>query len=652
MARTTDGPLLPRNGHTLRVGRVARISGCDNQKEVSLEDQLAHYTDVVSNLFDGPVEYVDFATIGKGENLERPELADIRFALSSGTLDLLIVEDLGRLVRGAEAVRLLGIGVDHGVRCIAPDDGVDTSEVTWERDALNAAAEHVAHNTHASTRLKQKMMRRFKAFGGAMSRPIFGYIVPDEAETFDAWRKDPVAAVAIKEGLLLLRETLNCSAVADMFNAQGIPVGPYARNDKWDGNMVRRFYRNPLLMGQARRGMMHSVKHFESGRRRSVKSKKEPESYHCPHLAYLTPEEFYEINAQLDEKNKNIGRKAENGADPLLNVPRKRTRFPGQWSRCWYCGRHHVWGGNGITKNLMCSASRHWECWNSVGFDGSLAAQKIVKLIMGELNSLQGIDDAYRDVVERARAQQGGIIGSMEWTKLLAEEQRLTKEQKNISDGIAACGPEPFLISRLKETKVALELVSRQRNILEALKARPLELPTSSMELRTMVEATLSNLAIESPSCSYILRKLVPSFHVYLVRACDGGHLLPRAKVQIALDGIIPDAQHAADYSQMLRREFTMDLFEPAQRVRILEDAVRLNEMNLSYGEIANLIPEKPTTTAVQNALILSSKMKELGLQNPYTLVVEPPMDYAKLRRHLNAKYQFIPVPGYIRPSI
>jgi hypothetical protein len=38
----------PRNGHTLVVGIVARISGCAKQKEVSLEDQVDHGKEVVA----------------------------------------------------------------------------------------------------------------------------------------------------------------------------------------------------------------------------------------------------------------------------------------------------------------------------------------------------------------------------------------------------------------------------------------------------------------------------------------------------------------------------------------------------------------------------------------------------------------------------
>ena len=54
--------LTPRNGHTLVVGIVARISGCGKHKEVSNEDQVDHAKEEVKQRFNGPVEYRVFAT--------------------------------------------------------------------------------------------------------------------------------------------------------------------------------------------------------------------------------------------------------------------------------------------------------------------------------------------------------------------------------------------------------------------------------------------------------------------------------------------------------------------------------------------------------------------------------------------------------------
>ena len=101
MGRRKRSELRPRNGRTLMVGIVARISGGPNQKELSLDDQVDHAKQAVADLYGGPVEYVVIATTGKGERLDRPELARVEELLRSRRLDLLVVEDLGRLVRAA-----------------------------------------------------------------------------------------------------------------------------------------------------------------------------------------------------------------------------------------------------------------------------------------------------------------------------------------------------------------------------------------------------------------------------------------------------------------------------------------------------------------------------------------------------------------------
>lgn len=156
--RGSRDEIVPRGGRTLVVGIVARISGCQNQKELSLDDQVDHAKEVVTDLYGGPVEYVIISTTGKGEGLDRPELDEIERLLRSRRLDLLVVEDLGRLVRGVEAAWLCMIAVDNGVRVLSANDGTDTADDTWEGDVLEACAEHVGHNAHTSRRLKHKLV--------------------------------------------------------------------------------------------------------------------------------------------------------------------------------------------------------------------------------------------------------------------------------------------------------------------------------------------------------------------------------------------------------------------------------------------------------------------------------------------------------------
>ena len=134
MTHRSDDELKPRNEHALVVGIIARISGCAKQKEVSLDDQVCHAKEVVAEMYDGPIKYRSpIATKGNGERLDRPELAEIEEAFRSGELDLAVQEDVGRLVRGADAVRLWGVAVDHGTRRIAPIDCCDTAESAVSR---------------------------------------------------------------------------------------------------------------------------------------------------------------------------------------------------------------------------------------------------------------------------------------------------------------------------------------------------------------------------------------------------------------------------------------------------------------------------------------------------------------------------------------
>jgi hypothetical protein len=128
--------------------------------------------------------------------------------------------------------------------------------------------------------------------------------------------------------------------------------------------------------------------------------------------------------------------------------------------------------------------------------------------------------------------------------------------------------------------------------------------------------------------------------------------LYPRAKVTLNLGGTYPDVNLVPGCEGLLTQELTLDLFDPPQRERIREDAVRLANLKLPAWKIAEAIKERPTATAVQNALALHRKMLSLGLDSPYVVVREPPEDYRKLRRHKHSRYVFQPMLGYERPPL
>ena len=643
-------PLFPRNGRVLVVGIIARISGCQGQTEISLDDQIDHCKEYVEMLYKGEVEYIVISTKGKGEQLDRPELQELEKLLRSRKLDLLLVEELGRIVRGGEAARLCGVAVDHATRVLAPNDGVDTNDPTWESAAMKAASSHVEHNILTSLRIKHKMMNRFTRSGFTAKRDIYGYIVPEGARSYADWQKDDNATPNIREGSEQLMVCLNGETVAASLNAQGVPTGPYSREKKWDGVMVLRYYRNLLLSGRPQRGAMHSIKNYETGRRRSVKNPKGPQYVNYPHLAHLDPAFQDELIAQLAEKNVKFKRDHEKGCDCRLGIPRSRTRFPGQHVRCWYCGRRCVWGGNGVTERLMCSGAREWKCWNSIGFNGALCAKRISEVILAELARLEGIDAQYRELVERAL--RGDVDGlAVRWDAIHREESAIEKERQNVELSIRELGPRPMLGQILDGLEARATKAAQERWKLEQLGSRKPTLPASIAELRSMISEEFQRLAIESPEFGYYLRALVPEFHVYLVRLCDGGILLPRIRVKLELAGNIADSVQVPELKELLSRVVTIDLFDPVQREAIREESVRLAAQGLTHRQIAAKVPGNPTSTAVTNAINLDKRMRSLGLTTPYQTVLTPPDDL-RLCRHKNSRYRFEPLDGYQPPAV
>ena len=342
--------------------------------------------------------------------------------------------------------------------------------------------------------------------------------------------------------------------------------------------MVREFFGNPLLKGRPRRGSKHTVKRHETGRRVSVKNPKGPTFIDCPHLAHLDEAEFDDLNAALDSQNGNRSMVWIHW--PIDHL--KRTRFPGQFGQLLVLWPHPRLGGQWHRRksDVQCvEETAMQQCWNSISYDGQLAVERLSKFITSELYRLEGIDDNFRGIVgphawripasTRAAAEAGTRRTPAGTTA--GERQRLDCEfagQLFVEfDGFGSICRSGIRRAR----RLLLE-----RRDLARVRPSKLDLPQSVDELRGRLETAFALTAPDSPEFGDLMRQLVPRFHVYLVRLCDGGHLLPRAKCTLALDGIITDARHVDGLGDLLIRDITIDLFDPPQRERIREKSVRL----------------------------------------------------------------------------
>ncbi|WP_020476065.1 recombinase family protein [Zavarzinella formosa] len=635
-------PVTPRNGHTLVVGVVARISGRPNQKEVSLDDQEDHARDIVDDMHEGPAEYRVVATINKGERLNRPELEKIERMLRSGELDFLIAEDLGRIVRGVEAVRLCGVAVDHGVRVIAPHDGIDTARDTWEQDAIEACKEHVGHNAHTSRRLKFKLMNRFKKSGATAARPIFGYAVPPGARTYDEWLKDPSANRVLREWLERLLGDPNCSAVADWLNGHNVPPGPGAKNQKWDGRMVRRVTANPILKGLPCRGRMRTVKHNGTGQWLSRKNPDGPVFRECPHLAHWTSEEFDRVNARLSAANEGCGRKAANGSDSRAGIPKKRTAWPGRHVMCGICNRPYYWGGHGRNSHMMCSGARDYKCWNTVTFNGHEAADRIARAVLDHISRLPDFEPVFLDKV-RAWAEARNSTCAADLRQADQELTTVRRQLQNVADMVADWGGSRALHEKDKA------LQKRERELLDRLSRltrQPVEtvtFPTMEEIRRTALDA-IKSARTDQAEFGRVMRLVIPCLRVLPVRLCDGGGLTLRAAVTFDLKALIPPEVIRPEPEPSLRSEIIVDLFDPPERAKFREEIIRRRQAGETQKAIGDTLDL--TITAVQRAAALDRMMRAQGRTDPYVPVTEPPSDCTKMKRHHHRRYAYTPLPS------
>ena len=153
-------PLAPRNGRTLQVLGVCRIS-TDHQDDRSLDDQEALIRRYVAACYDAPAEFNFIKTRDSGEALDRDELREIERLVRTRTIDVLAVEDLSRIARRLYAAMFCELCEDFATRVIAINDHVDTAKKDWRMLAGFSSMRHEAHNADIAARIKRSLDDRF-----------------------------------------------------------------------------------------------------------------------------------------------------------------------------------------------------------------------------------------------------------------------------------------------------------------------------------------------------------------------------------------------------------------------------------------------------------------------------------------------------------
>ena len=177
------------------------------------------------------------------------------------------------------------------------------------------------------------------------------------------------------------------------------------------------------------------------------------------------------------------------------------------------------------------------------------------------------------------------------------------------------------------------------------------DLPGSVEVLKQMVKTTFLDIAHDSYEFGHLLPKIVPEIQIHCVRLCNGGALLPRAKMKIDLSGSFED-NLPKEFSEQLITYQTVDLFDIPRIESIREEVVELHRRGTSKKAIGITISGRPSLPSINKALDLQEAMDQQQLNDPFVLQIAPPCDLAKLKRHHHARYEFSMLDGYDRIDI
>ncbi|QDU88427.1 Recombinase [Pirellulimonas nuda] len=643
-------PLEARDGHTLRVLAICRISSTDAAKQDvrSLDDQENLIRNWVASHWEGPADMKVIAGRGSGERLDRQESRDAEDALETRQYDLVISEDLGRIFRRMQAFEFCEIAEDYDTRVIALNDHVDTGAEGWRISAFFASMRHEMYNADTANRIRRTHNNRFRQ-GGVVQFVIFGYEKPLGAKNDIELRKADGAEAIYDRWFSMLEEGASFAEVADWLNAENVPVGKYCRGTRWTGEMVSRTSRDPLLKGQRVRNRVVTKRVNSTGRRRSVRQ--EPEGWiirECPHLQMIDPNRFDRVGRMLKKRNAKNSRKRSGSSDPRAHVPRKRTLWPGQHLKCGVCGRTLGHFGTKERPTLMCSGADEYRCWNSVCLNAKVAGEKLSEAIMAAVSGLPEFDT---ELLARVEAQADEAF--TERGAALATAQRAADSARrrvdNLAEAVAASGCSAVLLDHLRTAEDRCREMTAEVSRLERLGAE--RTPAPSIErVRAAAMNSVAGLAIESQEFGRVMHDLAPEITVYPVRGVDGGRIHFRAVVRLDASCFAENLDEMPSAQDALRIELEVDLFDPPKPMAVLNQAVAMlcaDGAKMKQREAAAALGT--SQPAVQRALKLHRLMQELGLGSPWRQVLTPPEDDSKLRRYRHPRYRFEPLEGFPR---
>lgn len=630
-------PLIARNGplQVLLIGRLSKAKATEEATQLTLASSIEVAKQYLQSVYSGEMNIRVLAEQASGLPVERKTTNEADELIASGQVDVVIAEDLGRVFRNPIAqIGFVFRAVDHDTRVIFVADCIDTADDSWQTLLLMAVLRHGLAIPEQRRRTFRTVSFAFQK-GGNVMKVKYGYrkVSAEEARRGDAgspglrMAKLPEATPVIRQLRDIVMTTRSWSAALDWLGREKVEPGPYVTSGRWSTNVIRDLLTDPILKGVRQRRRIIHDRSNEKGILTRKRNPNGPDECEWPELAHLTKEEFdslQKVIAEITEENNNLDGKSH----PRTGVARRKAFFPFQHAACSICGAI-AYSYN--DDELKCQNTRRKravgaeKCWNHLQTDCEIAREKILKWVVDELTGMPGFLPQFVEKVHECLASLNEGGGSA-LSALVAREQELKTQRARLKRLLRQMEDARAVAEELRDIDKELDqLIPAIETQKAAVSATPLEYGPAEVESNLFTSVLY--LSRTSYEFGDLMRALLPRFDIVPVQEVFSGQVRPRAVLTLRVAGI-DDVYEAKN---------VIDLFVPPQPIRIRELCVRLKAENseLSYQRLADRITdelEPVTKQAVKRCFDIERKLRGLGLDSPYQVLVEAPLNASRWR--------------------
>jgi hypothetical protein len=639
---------LPPNGQPLRALIHARFS-TEEQRQSSIDDQVAACrTFLESNLPKGwTPQQIEIDVITEpevsGEIADRPGINKVWAGIEAKRWQVIIAEESSRLYRHhTKAGELFESAVDADVRVICPSDYIDTADDDWPDRLHMCQMQHSRSNFYTRQRIRRAHDGLW-ARGAVVGNTVIGYkrrptvpateSEPAKGPFYD--EVDPVPAAVIEEVFERIAAGETAAEVAEWLDSIKFAKAKWARQAKWTAGNVNAVIRRTKYRGFETNRVKVAKRKLRTGKSEPVWNDEDKiQTRESPHLRIVSDHLWYKANEVVD-KRRVFQQPVRGAGHPLRGTTRQRRGLLAGVFVCGVCGSPMYSYGK-TDGSFRCSASATGKCWNRGYCMRERVYPAVLKAVVNEVLSLDGVRDAVLARVKELHEKGGSVAAEIK--KLDTEEKRLVAGIERLSAAVeSGDGALASLTSRLAERERELAMVRARRQDVEEQAGRKGKLPTAA-KLLEHLEAVKGQLLGDEGRAAVILRQILDGpIRVMPFMRIDGKRVVPRLEFTINLVAALPSVvagplrQAAAAEgdtpsgtpSVMLKRLLLVNAFAEPQLVKHARVIVEQRLAGKTYKAIAKELDL--TEYHMENCAAIVRLMEAAGLTEPYRRLTEKP---------------------------